>query len=97
MKKTILAIALAGLLAACNNSANTTADKKDSLDSIASEKKDRIDSSAQQKVNAIDSNAKEQKAMVDSNTKEKKAMLDKRDSAMRRDTAGGAHHSQHHK
>lgn len=75
MKRILVIFALAGSLAACNNSANTTGDQKDSLDSIASEKKDVVDSTAEQ-----------QKDRIDSNTERKKDAIDKMDSLNRRDS-----------
>lgn len=55
MKKLLIAFAVAGTLAACNNSADTTGEKKDSIDSMASEKKEMIDSMADQNKAAVDS------------------------------------------
>jgi len=75
MKQLFVILALAGSLVACNNSADTTGEKKDSLDSIASEKKDVIDSTAEQR-----------KDMVDSSTERKKEVLDKTDSLKHRDS-----------
>jgi hypothetical protein len=66
MKKLFLLLTVAGFLTACNNSASTTDNKKDSIDSSASVKKDVVDSSASAKKDAIDSNAKAKKEMVDS-------------------------------
>lgn len=76
MKRIFLVFALAGTFVACNNSADTTGEKKDSLDSLASEKKEVVDSTAEQK-----------KDQIDSSTERKKDALDKTDSAMRKDTA----------
>lgn len=70
MKRFLTIIALAGTLAACNNSADSTAEQKDSLDSLATEKKEAIDSTAEQR-----------KDVVDSTTEQKKETLDKVDSA----------------
>jgi hypothetical protein len=70
MKRFLLVFALAGALTACNNSGDTTGEKKDSIDSMASEKKDVIDSTAEQK-----------KDIVDSTAEQKKEALDKADSA----------------
>jgi len=70
MKRLVIIIALAGFFAACNNSADSTAEKKDSIDSMATEKKEAIDSSAEQK-----------KDMVDSSAEKKKDALDKADSS----------------
>ena len=75
MKKIALILAITGSMIACNNSSETTENKKDSLDSVASEKKDMIDSTAEQK-----------KDMIDSTTAQKKDALDKMDSAARKDT-----------
>jgi hypothetical protein len=69
MKRILAMFLLAGSLAACNNSADTTGEKKDSLDSTASERKDMVDSSADQK-----------KDMIDSSTERKKDALDRVDS-----------------
>jgi hypothetical protein len=70
MKRFLTIIALAGTLAACNNSADSTADQKDSLDSLANEKKEMIDSTADQR-----------KDVIDSTTEQKKDVLDRVDSA----------------
>jgi hypothetical protein len=69
MKRLFVILALAGSLAACNNSADTTGEKKDSIDSLASEKKDIVDSTASEK-----------KDMIDSTAEKKKDALDKADS-----------------
>ncbi len=73
MKKFLAILAIAGTLIACNDSADSTDNAKDSLDSIAAEKKDRIDSSADQR-----------KDVIDSTTEMKKEALDKLDSANRK-------------
>jgi hypothetical protein len=75
MKKVFMVLAIAGAFAACNNSANTTGEKKDSIDSMASEKKEAIDSAAEQK-----------KENVDSMAKEKKEAIEKHDSLVKKDT-----------
>jgi hypothetical protein len=54
MKRLLIILAVAGTLAACNNSADSTEQQKDSLDSLASEKKERIDSTTEQKKEALD-------------------------------------------
>jgi hypothetical protein len=72
MKKLFLIIIPAFLFIACNNAGETTQDKKDSLDSIATEQKDMIDSTAEQKMER-----------VDSITEEKKDVLDRKDSVNR--------------
>ena len=76
MKRLFVIFALAGSLAACNNSAESTGEKKDSLDSLASEKKEMIDSNAQQ-----------QKEKVDSSTERKKDALERADSLRQKDSA----------
>jgi hypothetical protein len=65
MKKFLVLFAIAASVTACNNSANSEADMKDSLDSIANEKKDVIDSSAEQRKDMIDSTTEAKKEMVD--------------------------------
>jgi hypothetical protein len=75
MKNLFLILAISGSLIACNNSSETTENKKDSLDSIANEKKDIIDSTAEQK-----------KDVIDSTTAMKKEALDKMDSMRRKDS-----------
>ena len=81
MKKLFLALSIAGALVACNNSADSTAEKKDSIDSIASAKKEAIDSSASQRKDAIDSSANV-----------KKEAISKADSTMKHDTASSTKH-----
>ena len=73
MKKLLVVFAIAGSLIACNNAADTTADAKDSIDSVASETKEMIDSTADQKMDKVDSTAEV-----------KKDSLDKMDSAARK-------------
>ena len=80
MKKLFLVLAIAGAFAACNNAADSTAEKKDSIDSIASEKKEAIDSSAEQRKDAVDSSAEV-----------KKEAVEKADSTMRHDTSNSKH------
>lgn len=75
MKKVFLVLAIALSVMACNNSSETTENKKDSLDSIANEKKDMVDPTAEQK-----------KDVIDSTTAQKKDALDKMDSARRKDS-----------
>jgi hypothetical protein len=65
MKRFLMIFALAGALAACNNSADTTGEKKDSIDSMASEKKEMVDSSAEQKKDVIDSTAEQKKEALE--------------------------------
>lgn len=66
MKRILVMFALAGSLAACNNSANSTGEKKDSLDSLASEKKEVVDSNAQLQKDRIDSSTEHKKDAIDS-------------------------------
>jgi hypothetical protein len=61
MKKLLVVFAIAGSLVACNNAADSTADAKDSVDSVATEKKEMIDSTAEQKMDKIDSTAAQAK------------------------------------
>lgn len=61
MKKLLVVFAIAGSLIACNNAADTTADAKDSIDSVASETKEVIDSTAEQKMDKVDSTAEQAK------------------------------------
>lgn len=65
MKKVFLIFATAVSLAACNNTADTAADKKDSVDSVAGEKKESIDSIAGEKKEQVDSAADKMKAGID--------------------------------
>lgn len=69
MKKVFLVFAIAGSLVACNNAADTTGEKKDSIDSVANATKDMVDSTASQTKDAIDSTAEAKKDMIDSNAK----------------------------
>jgi hypothetical protein len=75
MKKLFIVLAVAGALTACNNSADNTAEKKDSIDSVTSERKEAIDSTADQRKEAVDSTAEQ-----------KKETLDKMDSLNKKDT-----------
>ena len=77
--------ALAGSLVACNNSADSSSEKKDSLDSLASEKKEMVDSNAEQR-----------KDMIDSTTEQKKDAIDRMDSLNRKDTATTKHERKEH-
>ncbi|RYF85805.1 MAG: hypothetical protein EON98_05525 [Chitinophagaceae bacterium] len=65
MKKLFFCFALAVAFVACDNSANTEARAKDSLDSIANAKKEMIDSSADQRKDVIDSTTENQKDAID--------------------------------
>ncbi|HWJ92277.1 MAG TPA: hypothetical protein VNR87_14270 [Flavisolibacter sp.] len=75
MKKFLGLFLVVAVLTACNNSAESTDNAKDSLDSIANLKKDVVDSSADARKNAIDSV-----------TNAKKESLDKLDSLNKKDT-----------
>lgn len=79
MKKYLGILAIAGVLVACNNSAESTDDKKDSLDSLAKVQKEHIDSSAEAKKDVVDSVTGVKKDIV-----EKQDSLNKRDSANRK-------------
>jgi hypothetical protein len=72
MKTFLMVCLLAGVFTACNNASDSTANMKDSLDSVATEQKDMIDSTAEQK-----------EERVDSITEEKKDALDRKDSMNR--------------
>lgn len=74
MKRLFVILALAVSFTACNNSGDTTGEKKDSIDSVAGEKKDMVDSSAEQK-----------KDMIDSSADKKKDALDRVDSVQNKD------------
>ena|SRR6188768_514129 len=65
MKRLLTIFALAGTLVACNNSADSTEQAKDSIDSSATERKEMIDSSAEQRKDAIDSTADQKKDAMD--------------------------------
>ncbi len=65
MKKLLVVFAIAVSLVACNNAADSTADAKDSVDSVASETKDMIDSTAEQKMDNVDSLAEKKKDSLD--------------------------------
>ena len=62
-------MAAAAFLTACNNSADTAADAKDSLDSAANVKTEAIDSSADARIEAIDSTTEAKKEVIDSTKK----------------------------
>jgi hypothetical protein len=66
MKKLFMVMAAAAFLTACNNSADTTENTKDSLDSVANVKTDVIDSTADQKIENIDSTTEAKKDAIDS-------------------------------
>lgn len=61
MKKFFLVAALAVTFVACDNSANSEQNSKDSLDSVANAQKEMIDSSAEQRKDVIDSTTENQK------------------------------------
>lgn len=69
MKKIFAVLFVAASLVACDNAANTTGEKKDSLDSVGGAKKEAIDSMSEMR-----------KDMVDSTTEKQKDMMDKMDS-----------------
>jgi len=65
MKKLLFVFAIAGTLIACNNDADSTENKKDSIDSVANQKIDAIDSSAETRIDMIDSTAEAKKDALD--------------------------------
>ena len=65
MKKLFLIVFTAIALAACNNTGESTDNKKDSLDSIANAQKAAIDSSADRKIDVIDSVTQRKKDSLD--------------------------------
>ena len=65
MKKLFMVFVVAGALTACSNNADTTGEKKDSIDSMATERKEAIDSSAEQRKDAVDSTAEQKKEALD--------------------------------
>jgi hypothetical protein len=65
MKKLFVSFLIAGSLVACNNSADSTGEAKDSIDSVASEKKDVLDSTTEEKKDMIDSTAEQKKEALD--------------------------------
>ena len=66
MKKLFMVFAVAGFLTACNNSADTVDNTKDSLDSVANAQTNIIDSTADQKIDNIDSTVDAKKDAIDS-------------------------------
>ena len=66
MKKFLGVLAIAGTLVACNNSADSAENTKDSLDSAANVKTEKIDSAADATINKIDSATEAKKDQVDS-------------------------------
>ena len=69
MKKFIAVLAIAGTLVACNNSADSAENKKDSIDSATNVTTDKIDSAADATINKIDSAADAKKDAIDSTKK----------------------------
>jgi len=69
MKKLFMVMAAAAFLTACNNSADTAADTKDSIDSAANVQTEKIDSTADAKIENIDSTADAKKEAVGDTTK----------------------------
>jgi PBP1b-binding outer membrane lipoprotein LpoB len=76
MKKIVSTLCISALLAACNNSADSVSEQKDSLDSVAKAHKENIDSTNEASKDMIDSASKELKQNVDSNIDAKKQALD---------------------
>lgn len=75
MKKLLVILGLSIAMVSCNNEADSAANTKDSLDSVANATKDMIDSSAEAR-----------KDIIDSTTEQKKEALDRLDSLNRRDS-----------
>lgn len=76
MKKIFSVLFISALFVACNNSADSVSEQKDSLDSVAKEHKENIDSTNEASKDMIDSTSKALKQNVDSNIKAKKEALD---------------------
>lgn len=57
MKKFLGILVIAGTLVACNNSADSSENSKDSIDSAANAQKEAVDSNANNLQNQIDSSA----------------------------------------
>ena len=69
MKKFLGILAIAGTLVACNNSADSAENLKDSIDSAANVKTEKVDSAADATINKIDSTADAKKDAIDSTKK----------------------------
>ena len=80
MKKILALAVLAVSLVACNESADSAARAKDSLDSIANAKIEVIDSSADAKIDAIDSTTEAKKEALDSTANRVDSISDKKDN-----------------
>jgi hypothetical protein len=75
MKKFLAVLAIAGFLTACNDSASSTDNAEDSIDSTASEVKDRLDSA--ENTGTLSDNATDSaKNKIDSSAEAKKDALD---------------------
>jgi hypothetical protein len=72
MKKFLGILAISATMVACNNSADSTENKQDSIDSAANAQKELVDSSANATTNAIDSAADATKDKIDSSAAAKK-------------------------
>ena len=66
MKKFFGILAIAGVLVACNNAADTEKRTKDSLDSVENAKKSMIDSTADKAKDSVEQNIEAKKEVVDS-------------------------------
>jgi hypothetical protein len=86
MKNVFLLLATGVIFTACNNSADSTDNKKDSLDSVANLQKKMVDSTTKEGKTELDSAGKATKQVIDSTTEMKKKALDSRDSARRADS-----------
>ena len=76
MKRIFSVLFISASLVACNNSADSVSEQKDSLDSVAKAHKENIDSTNEASKDMIDSSSKALKENVDSNLKAKKQALD---------------------
>ena len=65
MKKLFLLAILGLSIVACDNSATSEADGKDSLDSVANARKDMLDSTTEAKKDVIDSTTENQKEAME--------------------------------
>ena len=65
MKKIFLALAISSVFIACNDSADTSNNAKDSIDSITEARKDNIDSMGEERKDALDSLGERKKDAID--------------------------------
>ncbi len=76
MKRLTKVIIIAAYLTACNSNADTTAAKKDSIDSVTVEEIDKIDSTAQAQIKKVDSLAEVKKRELDKERQERNKIKD---------------------